>query len=245
MKAAARFAPTSGRAAAAAPGRTAALAALAAVGLVAACAPSPEPGVTSAEHAAPRVPFEQAAEQAAGKPLAAFALDYEIDGVPAVGTPLVLRVTLRPQSRLEDVTVEISADDGLHIDSDPTRFTAAAVTPDALAEWAVDVVPVAEGRFLVRIFAEGFIDGSHQARSVVAPIRVGRPVAAADAQAPVGADGSDAAAAAASRVQAVDGSGRTSGPSGRKGPAGEEPIRTADKAPQQETRIRLPAVERR
>jgi hypothetical protein len=197
-------------------------------------APEPAAGAAPAQVSSDR----STDDRAGGKPVAAFGLDYAIEGVAEVGAPLVLRVSLRPRSRVEDVTVRVLADEALYIDAAGTVFTAAAVTADAPAEWAVEVVPTREGRFLARIHVEGSIDGVRQAGSVAAPIRVagaGREkasetLALPDAEAHGGAQ--DAAAPGETAPRRI-----------KRGAAAQaDPV---DKAPEQETQIRLPATERR
>src|SRR5690606_27000747 len=89
-----------------------------------------------------------------------------------LGAPVVLRVSLRPGGRVDDVTVNVSADEGLYIDPARSQLSAPSVGPDAPAEWTIEVTPTREGRHLVRIDVQGRIDGVRQAHSVVAPIRV-------------------------------------------------------------------------
>ncbi|HEX7080842.1 MAG TPA: hypothetical protein VF329_07510 [Gammaproteobacteria bacterium] len=109
----------------------------------------------------------------AGKPVAAFGIEHELGGRPVLGVPLEVRVTLRPQTVVGDVTVELSADSGLQIDPRDAVLSAASASRDAPAEWVVTVLPLADGVLRLRLFAEGIVDGARQGRSVVVPIRVG------------------------------------------------------------------------
>ena len=158
----------------------------------------------------------------AGKPVAALGLTYDVAATAQVGETVVLRLALRPAVPIENATVRVTVDDGLHVDPAAAEFSAPSVTADSPAEWSVDVTPAREGRHLIRIHAEGRIDGTQEARSVVVPIRVG---------AEPDKDASQAAPAS---------------PRSTRKASEAEPAAAEDRhETQTETQIRLPAQERR
>ena len=120
-----------------------------------------------------------------GKPVAAFAIDYEVRGTPTVGVPLEVQVSLRPQTAVSDVTVRLSADPGLQIASPETTLSAPSAEQDAPAEWLLSVVPLEDGVLRLRLYAEGTISGMRQGRSLIIPIRVGPAAPAKRDQAPL------------------------------------------------------------
>jgi hypothetical protein len=133
--------------------------------LAAACA---EPAVVAAP------PGESASEAfGAEKPVAPFALDYRLAGAPALGQPLEVTLTVRPQSPMSDLELHASGESALEVNADSAEQTAASATPKDPAVWSVTVVPQQEGVSYLKLTAPGVIGGRRQARSIAVPIRVG------------------------------------------------------------------------
>lgn len=159
---------------------------------------------------------QPAGEDAArAKPVAPFTIEHEIAPQPMLGVAGRLRITLRPQVPIADVTVQISADPGLGLDASAAQLAAPAATPASAATWDVELVPSAEGEYRIRLYAEAEVEGARQGRSAVIPITVGESPGTTDAR-------KDAAARAAA-------------------PEAEETERARD----ERRVIRLPSSERR
>lgn len=115
---------------------------------------------------------------AAGKPVAPFAIEHDVAGTPTIGVPLEITLKLRPRTPIDAIEVTLSADDGLSIDASDERLTAAGASPEAPAEWQIVVLPVADGRQRLRVYAEADVGGERQGRSAVITLRVGAPAEA-------------------------------------------------------------------
>jgi hypothetical protein len=79
---------------------------------------------------------------------------YRIEGTPAVGSPLTIRVTMASSA---DAQVTLRADDGLTLNRPDQVLTALA---GQTAEYTITVVPQAEGRFYLNLFSEAAGRGS-------------------------------------------------------------------------------------
>lgn len=108
----------------------------------------------------------------AGKPVAPFAIEHEIDGEPAVGVPLELRIAVRPRTPVDEIEVRISVDEGLGMDASSEVLTAPSAGPETPAEWRIVVLPLEQGLQRLRVYAEAGAGGERQGRSAVISIRV-------------------------------------------------------------------------
>ncbi|HEU4618611.1 MAG TPA: hypothetical protein VFV10_11240 [Gammaproteobacteria bacterium] len=109
----------------------------------------------------------------AGKPVAPFSVDHELLAAPAVGVPLEVRITVRPQVPMSALELEAVGDSTLEVAGADAQQSAPSAAAGAPAVWSVTVVPRDEGALQLKITIDGVIDGVRQARSVVVPIRVG------------------------------------------------------------------------
>lgn len=95
------------------------------------------------------------------------AMAYRIEGTPAVGSPLTIRITMASNA---DSQVTLRAEEGLALSNPSQVLTALAGVP---AEYTVTVVPLAEGRFYLNLFS--LAAGRGSASSVA--VQVGKGVA--------------------------------------------------------------------
>lgn len=175
-----------------------ALAAVLAAACVAACAERPggatpgrdgDPAAPAAAASAADAASRAGSGRSAGKPVAPFALAYEVVGTPAVGQALEIRVTVRPGVPMSDLRLEAADEASLQVDAASAEQSAPSATPASPAAWTVGVVPLEQGVLRLRLTASGIIDGVRQARSIAVPIRVGTAGKSApqSAAAPAGA----------------------------------------------------------
>jgi hypothetical protein len=145
-----------------------------------------------------------------GKPVAPFSVRTQVLGMPSVGQPLEVRVVVRPSVPVTDLVLDAAGDASLEVAGSDARQSAPSATPSSPAEWTVSVVPLEEGELRLKITVDGLIDGVRQARSIVAPIRVGAQ-GASDKGASTGAPGAGAAADAGAGSEAKSSEPRAQG----------------------------------
>ena len=148
--------------------------AIAVAALGAACA------VAASAHAAPRERQHAArmdqhvvlgGQVSIGKPTAPIAVSYELGAEPALGQPLTLRIVAQAAEDVTNVTLELTADDALHVG--PVAPASALAPTDHV--WTLTVTPLREGRGQLNVSVTGRIDGHEQTRSVLIPIRTAAP----------------------------------------------------------------------
>lgn len=130
-------------------------------------------------NAAAAVPpgFTRMASKKAGSDVA---MGYQIEGTPAVGQPLTIRLSM---SSAQGADISFSADSALALQNPSQVLKAAAGQP---SQHSVTVVPQALGRYYVNVFSNG--PASSSATSIA--IQVGEPAQAK----PKSADNSSAGA---------------------------------------------------
>jgi hypothetical protein len=105
-----------------------------------------------------------------GKPTAPIAVSYELDGQPALGQPLEVRITAVAGEGVTALSLELTADTALHIGQ---IARAAASAGSAEQRWSVTVTPLQPGAAHLNVFVSGELNGTEQSRSVVIPLRTG------------------------------------------------------------------------
>jgi hypothetical protein len=116
------------------------------------------------------------------KPLPPIAISYEMLGEPRVGQPLEIRVTMRSQVVLTEVSVDVRGDERLVLVPETRNRNVARVPSGEAMIRTVTVTPLLDGALHVSVLVRAEINGRAQARSVLIPIQVGPSISVPEAE---------------------------------------------------------------
>jgi hypothetical protein len=107
-----------------------------------------------------------------GKPVAPIAIDYRLAGVPQLGRPVDIELTVRTQTDLRNVAIDVRGDASLVVTAAPVGPIAflAAGEPSTVT---LTVTPMAEGSARLGVHVQGLSGERVLARSVAIPVRTG------------------------------------------------------------------------
>lgn len=120
----------------------------------------------------------------AGKPVAPIGIGYRFAGQPAVGQPLAVELTIRPQSTLSDAVIRLTGEPGLAVAAADAVRRVAEITPGAPYRFTVSVTPQQAALLHLGVSVDGQLGATRQARSISIALRLGAEPPAGKTPAP-------------------------------------------------------------
>jgi hypothetical protein len=121
------------------------------------------------------------ASTAAGKPVAAIALGYELSAQPALGVPFEVRIAARGGDGIADLALTVRAGPGLEVGTPQLTEDSA---DGAARSWTIAATAYGSGTLHLNLLVEGTAGTRHPARALAIPIRAGAEPAIDDSAPP-------------------------------------------------------------